>query len=868
MNESKGWDPTRRRDRQRGRKISLQYDPFEEDRASDYSLGRGLVSAIRRMKDKWTSAKAFAKENNSTTFAEYRKMTRIERMLMKELNARDARQSGDTAYSAATAESDSDGNTLSYGQQKYFAKSKVRDANGRLLVVYHGTDADFDAFDLSKAGKNGRQEGFGFYFAANQEITKKYGEKQKKVYLNIEKPLYDNRRTVTKAELRKFANALVDYQVTENGEDWRDTFISNYVDTYGTNRACAISQFVETIWEFCENDQDLIYEIANGSGMNYDVDTMEPFYNVLYQSIGYDGNISTWKHENGTDTIYVTFRPEQAKYVSNFDPTESTDLRFSPASVGEERIAKQAERFEKRIKSWDRKTDGFSFLVCDTTSAIANIKKSDGTAIGKKQVRIDATKIKSTLNDHPKMDIDVLAKLPEVIAHPVLVLDSKSVDGRLVAFGEVYDNKGTPVMVALELKPTTRSGKSTYVDIIKIASAYGRTNTQNLINKSTIRYKDESRLSEWLNVNRLQLPLRSTTVEESASDDIISQQTEKSNPSGENISYSPAGDTSSAQFKRWFGNSVVKNEDGTPKVVYHGTGAEFTAFSKEKIGTSTGNIGIFGKGFYFTNSEKYADYYNRTDGIPSQKGVGKTLSVYLSMQNPFEWQSIKTEAQFKSFLSVYGLENAGLKWNRSLNEIHTMTNADVISSFTSVLQKAGFDGVIYEYSGSAAETAERRGYGDTIKEYVVFEPSQIKSADPVTYDDKGNIIPLSERFNPQNNDIRYSPAEPQRRVVTRAQMPRPGITERITNAKGQLNRHGFKNALDNASSACESFKIVTVNAQQALENQLIRGGMTKRQAAAWSQLARTGRLHANNAIGYALADMTGEVRSDGERDRS
>jgi hypothetical protein len=27
--------------------------------------------------------------------------------------------------------------------------------------------------------------------------------------------------------------------------------------------------------------------------------------------------------------------------------------------------------------------------------------------------------------------------------------------------------------------------------------------------------------------------------------------------------------------------------------------------------------------------------------------------------------------------------------------------------------------------------------------------------DPVTYDDNGNVIPLSQRFNPQDNDIRY-----------------------------------------------------------------------------------------------------------------
>ncbi len=44
--------------------------------------------------------------------------------------------------------------------------------------------------------------------------------------------------------------------------------------------------------------------------------------------------------------------------------------------------------------------------------------------------------------------------------------------------------------------------------------------------------------------------------------------------------------------------------------------------------------------------------------------------------------------------------------------------------------------------------------------YIFFNPKvQVKSADPVTYDDNGNVIPLSERFNPEDNDIRFSKKE-------------------------------------------------------------------------------------------------------------
>jgi hypothetical protein len=62
-----------------------------------------------------------------------------------------------------------------------------------------------------------------------------------------------------------------------------------------------------------------------------------------------------------------------------------------------------------------------------------------------------------------------------------------------------------------------------------------------------------------------------------------------------------------------------------------------------------------------------------------------------------------------------------------------------------------------------ANYRKRSDYTDEIlKEYgakdsfIALSPSQIKSADPVTRDDRGNIIPLSQRFNPQTPDIRFS----------------------------------------------------------------------------------------------------------------
>lgn len=42
------------------------------------------------------------------------------------------------------------------------------------------------------------------------------------------------------------------------------------------------------------------------------------------------------------------------------------------------------------------------------------------------------------------------------------------------------------------------------------------------------------------------------------------------------------------------------------------------------------------------------------------------------------------------------------------------------------------------------------------KEYIVFTPEQVKSADIVVRDDADNIIPLSQRFNPAESDIRHA----------------------------------------------------------------------------------------------------------------
>lgn len=52
------------------------------------------------------------------------------------------------------------------------------------------------------------------------------------------------------------------------------------------------------------------------------------------------------------------------------------------------------------------------------------------------------------------------------------------------------------------------------------------------------------------------------------------------------------------------------------------------------------------------------------------------------------------------------------------------------------------------------------GYDDGANYSYRNTPNNRKLLDPVTYDDAGNVIPLSERFNPKKEDIRYSLSAP------------------------------------------------------------------------------------------------------------
>ena len=225
--------------------------------------------------------------------------------------------------------------------QRWFADSKVVDAEGKPLVVYHGSPNDFTVFSYRFNNSNGQAEGRGFYFTDNRSYAEGYqsdGGKLFEVYLSLQNPLNPKELTITKPELRKIINAI-----DPDGDG-----ISNYAeDSRGYPgsawRNRALDSAVNAIYDSSENDADIIGELYSSFGGGTVLEEVR-------RISGYDGFMT--RNENG-DTVYIVFSPTQIKSatenVGTFDP-ENPDIRFSESGQAEELANLMAKRVAPIIR--------------------------------------------------------------------------------------------------------------------------------------------------------------------------------------------------------------------------------------------------------------------------------------------------------------------------------------------------------------------------------------------------------------------------------------------------------------------------------------------------------------------------------------
>lgn len=171
---------------------------------------------------------------------------------------------------------------LSPEQETFFKDSKVRDENGNLKTVYHGTDAEFDVFNPNNTSSN--KWGAGNYLAFDENAGKNYGKNVKEMYANITSPISDKQKTISFDQYDALHRRI---------NDGEPAYREDY-DMY-------------------DNDMDLLWDITdNGQWKKYAQD--------IKDATGKDGVIM--------DDMAITFSPNQTKYTNNLNPTDNPDMRY------------------------------------------------------------------------------------------------------------------------------------------------------------------------------------------------------------------------------------------------------------------------------------------------------------------------------------------------------------------------------------------------------------------------------------------------------------------------------------------------------------------------------------------------------------
>ena len=357
--------------------------------------------------------------------------------------------------------------------------SLVVDENGEPLAVWHGSPSDFNEFSLRYLGTNGTAEGYGFYFTDRRAVAESYArgtEAQRhqgangrlfEVFLNIAKPLSNERVTMTREEFRRFLREL-SRQTDADGNPLE--LLSNYGDAAYEGENAVMREAERLEYDGNDNDVDIVHSIINAVG------DKERVFRVLRSTTGFDGIVADNPKWGGDQTVYVAFSPTQIKSatenVGTFD-AGNPDIRYSLS------MAEQA--------AWDEVLDAYeagrlssrnSHTVLNRTPVVlARILSNDGKNPNLKIV-IDRSILDKTTGKTPSkftgeyhhISVKDLRGLLVNLDNPIAVFDSETIPGDKVVLTEIKDfETGENAVVALAIG--TKRG---YIAVNAVSSIHGR----------------------------------------------------------------------------------------------------------------------------------------------------------------------------------------------------------------------------------------------------------------------------------------------------------------------------------------------------------------------------------------------------------
>lgn len=297
---------------------------------------------------------------------------------------------GRARYSVEDAATeDNQGKELTKEQQEFFRGSQIRDRQGRLREVYHGTNSgEFTVFDWSETQRtDGGWFGRGFYFTFYQGEARMYGQRVLPAYLNIKNPFVFDEQMFTiegmKPETTEGSSVafIINFaeKLPELAEGRTLEVVTGWDDEgYGIVKNIPWSELRAEIEPILNNPTFTIQEVQDAYRGNYyqwflktgkgkyDYSQSRAYYETkemaekyrfdaavdfLFNSIYHYADLHMAHYyiedigteftealkKRGYDGVLqtrdgdevVAFYPEQIKRVDNRQPTENPDIRYS-----------------------------------------------------------------------------------------------------------------------------------------------------------------------------------------------------------------------------------------------------------------------------------------------------------------------------------------------------------------------------------------------------------------------------------------------------------------------------------------------------------------------------------------------------------
>lgn len=401
----------------------------------------------------------------------------------------------------------------------------------------------------------------------------------------------------------------------------------------------------------------------------------------------------------GTNQLRADVKMEVGQWQKKSGSARAPPTKMSASKAEKYDFTKP---FAEQVDDWKAgKIEKNDTLVVGSTPEVFQKVGFNALPVTINQTHVDYA-INGTKDEEHHIGEPMLKQLPRAMKSPVAIIASESQRGTSVVALLPFIKDAKSVVIPVYIDGLGRQN-SIVIDSNAVTSIYEKKNAvtgllKNAIEKSnngetTLFYVDKVKAAALYQVARVPMPKMPDTDNGFVAS--IRDEGSTVKPKLKNV-------TQSQQFKRWFGDwknhpesaSKVVNADGTPKVVYHGTNAEFNTFQQEN------------GAYFFSESRDYAE------SMADERRGNRIIEAYLKMKNPY---TVKLSPE-------------------------QFTDNIAEAPFIRYAKEHGHDGVIFEYDGSKEDLAYD-------KFYVVFDSAQIKSAT----DNIGT-------FDKTNPDIRYSSA--------------------------------------------------------------------------------------------------------------